>query len=348
MGDNPSVFSNRTQRQKARAEAIAEFLDTFAPGPDHDQLGEMMVTLTRLAADGCGRGELKILNRSFKELRYAFKVFADYRPFRKVSMFGSARTPPDHPQYQAAVTLAEKMREAGWMVITGAGDGIMRAGHHGATREASFGVAISLPLEQETNDIIAGDEKLVNFKYFFTRKLLFMKEADAVVLFPGGFGTQDEGFEALTLIQTGKAEPIPVVLCDEPGGTYWQHWRTWLKAELLGNGMINPEDLKLFLLTDDMEEAAQEILHYYRRYHSSRYVFDELVFRMNMALSTGDVARLNQDFPDIVAEGRIRQVQEALPEEEGEHAELPRLVFQFNRKSLGRLRCLINAINDAD
>ncbi len=348
MASQSPAYADRSERQKARAEAIAEFLNKFAPGANHDQLSEMMITLTRLAADGCGRGELKILNRTLKELRYAFKVFAPYSGFRKVSIFGSARTKPDHPQYQAAMRFAKAMHEAGWMVITGAGDGIMRAGHYGATRESSFGVAISLPMEQETNDIIAGDEKLVNFKYFFTRKLLFIKEADAVVLFPGGFGTQDEGFEALTLVQTGKAEPVPIVLCDEPGGSYWEHWRNWVKSELLGKKMVNPEDLGLFLLTDDVNEAAREVLHFYRRYHSSRYVFDDLVIRMNTPLSDPFVAQLNKEFADIVNEPPIRQVQQALPEEAGEYGALPRLVFKFNHSSLGRLRALINAINDAD
>lgn len=348
MNERSPVFANREERSKARAEAIGRFLDTFAPGSDHDQLAEMLVTITRLAADGCGRGELKILNRALKELRYAFKVFEPYAEIPKVTMFGSSRTPPDHAAYIQAVRFAEMIREAGWMVITGAGDGIMRAGHHGAKRDASFGVAISLPLEQTTNDIIEGDAKLVNFKYFFTRKLLFVKEADAIVLFPGGFGTQDEGFEALTLIQTGKAEPVPVVLCDEPGGTYWQRWRTWVESELLANNMINREDLGLFLLTDSVEEGVAEILHFYSRYHSSRFVLDRFVIRMKSALSDECVARLNEDFPDIVDNDQIRQVDQALPEEDGEHMELPRLVFRFNRRSPARLRFLINAINDAD
>jgi len=348
MADPIPVFANRAERSKARAESIRSFLEAFAPSPNEDQLGEMLVTITRLAADGCGRGELKILNRALKELRYAFKVFAPYRGFQKASIFGSARTPPDHPHYLEAVRFAELIREAGWMVITGAGDGIMRAGHHGATREASFGVAIALPFEQETNDIIEGDDKLISFNYFFTRKLLFVKEADAIVLFPGGFGTQDEGFEALTLIQTGKAEPIPVVLCDAPGGTYWQHWREWVEAELLGNKMINKEDMGLFFVTDDMKDAVREILHFYRRFHSTRYVHDRLVIRMKSPLPEGVIDRLNGEFPDIVAEDRIKQVYEALPEEDGELAGLPRLVFRFDRRSLGRLRFLINAVNDAE
>ena len=346
--DDRNAQMTRADRSRARAAAIEQYLQAFAASPHQDQLAEMMVTISRLAADGCGRGEIKILNRALKELRYAFKIFAPYSATRKVSIFGSARTKPEHPQYQQALKFAAKIREAGWMAITGAGDGIMRAGHDGASRESSFGVAISLPFEQSTNDIIEGDSKLVHFKYFFTRKLLFIKEAHAVVLFPGGFGTQDEGFEALTLIQTGKAEPLPIVLCDEPGGTYWQHWRTWVKAELLGTGMISPEDMGLFLLTDDMDKAVNEILHFYRRYHSSRFVLDRFVVRMNSPLLPEAVAKLNADFPDLVDQDEIRQIHQALPEEEGECESLPRLVFRVNRRSPGRLRYLINAINDAE
>jgi uncharacterized protein (TIGR00730 family) len=346
MTEVNTEFANRAERAKARATASREFLTRFAPGDNHDLLEEMMVTLTRLSADGCGRGELKILNSVLKELRYAFKIFAPYEETPKISIFGSSRTPPEHPQYQQAVKYARLMREEGWMVITGAGEGIMHAGHEGATRDASFGVAISLPFEQETNKTISGDDKLINFKYFFTRKLLFVKEAKAIALFPGGFGTQDEGFEALTLVQTSKSAPVPIILVDEPGGTYWQHWRTYVKAELLGNNMISEDDMSLFLLTDSAEEARDEVTRFYRRFHSSRYVRNLFVLRMLSSLPDSTVERLNDEFGDIIADGRIRQVDEALPEEGSEYAELPRLVFQFDRRSIGRLRQLINAVNE--
>ncbi len=345
---NQPIFADREERSKARAVACAQFLDTFAPGPNQDMLAEMMVTMTRLAADGTGRGEIKILNRALKELRYAFKIFAPYSDVPKVSIFGSARTPTDNPQYLQAAKFARLIREKAWMVITGAGDGIMRAGHDGATRESSFGVNIALPFEQSTNDIIAGDPKLVNFNYFFTRKLLFVKEADAICLFPGGYGTQDEGFEALTLVQTGKAQPVPIVLCDEPGGTYWQHWRTYVKAELLGNGMICAEDMGLFFLTDSAEEAVEEILRFYRRYHSSRFVRDEFVIRMKSPLSQSTIARLSRDFVDLADGSPFRQENGPLPAEDGELPELSRLVFRFNGRSSGRLRSLINDINSND
>jgi uncharacterized protein (TIGR00730 family) len=333
--------------QPERQQAIDEFLSRYADCPDQDLLSEMMVTICRLARDGTGRGELKLLSKAFKELRYAFKVFAPYHDIRKVSIFGSSRTPIDHPDYIQADAFARRMREVNWMVITGAGDGIMRAGHDGAGREASFGVAIRLPFEQRTNTIIADDPKLVNFKYFFTRKLLFIKEASAIALFPGGFGTQDEGFEALVLVQTGKAEMIPIVLVDAPGGTYWQHWRTYVSAELLRTGMISPEDMNLFRVTDDVEVAIREIVQFYRRYHSARYVNDLYAMRLESAMPDGAIEKLNDTFADIVVRGRIEQHAGPLSGESGEFPDKPRLVFQFNRRNFGRLRLLIDEVNRA-
>ncbi len=334
-------------RRDLRRDAIDAFLGEFAPTENADLLAEMLVTICRLAKDKCGRGDLKILNTALKELRYAFKIFEPYREIRKVSIFGSSRTAEDHPEYQQAVLLARRMREANWMVITGAGDGIMRAGHGGAGREASFGVAIRLPFEQATNDIIRDDQKLINFKYFFTRKLIFMKEASAVVLFPGGFGTQDEGFEALTLVQTGKAQPVPIVLVDAPGATYWQEWRSYVTAELLANGMIGPEDMDLLVTTDDVEQAVREITGFYRVYHSSRYVRDNLVLRLRQRLEPTTIDQLNDEFGGLLLKGRIRQVDQPLGEERDEHPDLPRLILRFNRQSFGKLRQLINRINAA-
>lgn len=332
-------------RDPEREKAISEFLDRWAPSEDKELLAEMLVTICRLARDKTNRGDVKIVNTAIKELRYAFKTFTPYQHVRKVSIFGSSRTPEGHPEYQAAVDFARRMREEKWMVITGAGDGIMRAGHGGAGREASFGVAIRLPLEQKTNSIIADDPKLVNFKYFFTRKLIFVKEASAIALFPGGFGTQDEGFEAITLIQTGKAPIMPIVAVEAPGGIYWQHWRTYVVAELLRTNMISPEDMNLVRVTDDVESAVREIVQFYKRYHSMRYVKDALVLRLNTPIPGEAVDRLSGEFADIMNSGRIEQTLHALPEEHGELPNLPRLVLQFNRKSHGRLRLLINAIN---
>jgi uncharacterized protein (TIGR00730 family) len=335
-----------TERRRRRAAAIDNLLHEFAPGKNHDLLHQMIVTVCRLAADEADRGDVKVLNSALKELRYAFKVFAPHVDTPKVSVFGSARTPEDHPQYQQAVRFGKLMAEQGWMVITGAGDGIMKAGHEGATTENSFGVAIWLPFEQDVNDVIRGDSKLVNFKYFFTRKLLFVKESRAIALFPGGFGTQDEGFEALTLIQTGKGVPRPIILIDEPGGTYWQHWRTYVKAELLGNRMIDEADMDLFHVTDSAEDAVDQIIRFYRRYHSSRFVDEQMVIRLHSPLSEEAVAELNDTFADILKVGRFVQVQAPLDEEDGIYPSKTRLVFPFDRRSVGRLRQLIDRLNE--
>lgn len=342
-----SSTEDQDHRRRQRSEAIARFVREFAPCENEDLLREMLVTICRLSADRVDRGDLKILNTALKELRYAFKVFAPYATVPKVSIFGSARTPEGHPQYLEAKKFAELIGREGWMVITGAGGGIMRAGHHGASRESSFGVSIALPFEQFTNDVIADDAKLVNFKYFFTRKLIFIKEAEAVVLFPGGFGTQDEGFEALTLVQTAKTTPVPIVLCDEPGGTYWQHWRTYVKAELLGNSMIDAADMNLFHVTDRAEDAVAEIVRFYRRYHSLRFVWDQLVIRMNSPIVPELIAELESQFADILTVPKIEQRFEPLPEEQGLFPDKPRLVMSFDRRSTGRLRVLINRINEA-
>jgi uncharacterized protein (TIGR00730 family) len=279
-------------------------------------------------------------------LRYAFRLFAPYARIRKVTIFGSARTQSDKPEYQQAVDFGRKIAKAGFMVITGAGPGIMQAGHEGAGPEMSFGANIRLPWEQSANPIILNDKKLVSFKYFFTRKLVFIKEADAIVLFPGGFGTHDEGFESLTLVQTGKSRPMPIVFLDAPRGTYWKTWKRYVEDHLLRRGLISPEDMGLFMVTDNIDDAVAEIKTFYRVYHSSRYVGDHFVIRLNALLAAPLVDELNRDFADILKEG-VFEVVGALPEEEGEPeiAHLPRLVFRFNRLSFGRLRAMIDRIN---
>ncbi|RIK67484.1 MAG: cytochrome D ubiquinol oxidase subunit II [Planctomycetota bacterium] len=331
----------------ARDAAIAEFVSQHAPGPDADLYASMIKTICRMSRDATDRAEVKLVDRALAELRYAFKTFAPYEHIPKVSIFGSARTKETDPEYIQAVKFAEKMRERNWMVITGAGDGIMKAGHGGAGVDASFGVAIRLPFEQKTNDIIADDKKLVNFKYFFTRKLMFTKEAKAVALFPGGFGTQDEGFEVLTLVQTGKAILVPIVLIDAPGGTYWQHWRTYVKAELLHAGMISPEDMNLIKVTDSVDEAVREVLTFYRRFHSYRYVKDTLVMRLNEPLPEHALLHVREHFTDILGTGTIQQCG-PLSEEGDDAPDKTRLVMNFNRRSHGRLRQLVNYINTVD
>jgi uncharacterized protein (TIGR00730 family) len=304
-------------------------------------------TADKLLKDGANRGDVKLLSTALKELRYAFKVFAAYRGRRKVTIFGSARLPADHPAYQQAVDFSRRVVEAGFMVITGAASGIMEAGHVGAGRQNSIGVNILLPFEQEANPVIAGDLKLMHLKYFFTRKLLFVKESDAVVLFPGGFGTLDEGFEVLTLIQTGKSHLFPIVMLDEPAGDYWVRWQQYVKDVLLGRGLISPADLSLYKITDSVDEALEEVRRFYRVYHSMRYVNGgDLVLRIQRPLSDPVLRQLRVDFADIVTAGTFEQI-EALPEEANDtHVlALPRLRFRFDRHNLGRLRMLVDAIN---
>lgn len=337
---------NEDQRADRDA-AIAAFVQCWAPGPDAELYANMLKTICRMSRDDINRGDVKLIDRALAELRYAFKIFTPWEQIPKVSIFGSSRTPEGHPEYIQATQFAERMGQANWMVITGAGDGIMKAGHGGAGREASFGVAIRLPFEQRTNTIIEGDKKLVNFKYFFTRKLMFMRMAKAVALFPGGFGTQDEGFEVMTLIQTGKAQLMPLVLLDAPGGTYWQHWRTYVKAELLRTGMISEEDMNLFKLTDDVDVAVNDILHFYRHYHSMRYVGDLLVLRMNKPLPDAALTHIRKEFAQILNSGTFEQTK-ALEEEGSDVPDKPRLIFAFDRRSHGRLRRMIDYINALD
>jgi uncharacterized protein (TIGR00730 family) len=325
-------------------ELVERALATFGRREGADYARQMLVTALRLLEDGTPPGDLKMLNSAMKELRHALRVFAPYDHVRKVAVFGSARTLPDAPEWRAARAFAERMVEAEWMVITGAGDGIMGAAQGGAGREASFGVNIRLPFEQRANVVIAGDEKLINFRYFFTRKVTFVKEAHAIALFPGGFGTHDEGFEALTLIQTGKSEILPVVFVDAPGGTYWKEWEAWLEANLARRGLISGEDRALFHVTDDVEDAVREITGFYRNYHSSRYVRELLVLRVRRAPDPEQLESLREEFSDIAAEGSI-EVREALAEEEGEVAHLPRIVLHFERRRVGRLRQLIDRLN---
>jgi len=308
---------------------------------------ELMHTAVKLLRDEADEGEMKLISRSLKELRYALKVFRPYYAVRKISVFGSARTKPDHPHYQTCVAFSKEMADAGWMVITGAGDGIMRAGHGGAGVEKSFGVAIRLPFETNANEYIVGDPKLVTFRYFFTRKLMFMWMSHAVALFPGGFGTQDEGFEALTLIQTGKAPMMPIVAVDAPGDQYWHRWKDYIETELLRAKLISSEDMNLFLVTDDPRKAVQEVLDFYRNFHSQRFVVDTMVLRMHRPLEDKQLDALNEEFAPLVKEGRIEQGG-PLDGERGEHPELPRLHFVSTKRDYGKLRLLINRINTMD
>jgi hypothetical protein len=309
-----------------------------------DFVRQILASGVRLVSDRTARADLALLNSALKELRHSFRTFAPFAHMRKVSVFGSARTRPEHPTWTQAFRFARRIVDEGWMVITGAGSGIMGAAQGGAGREASFGVNIRLPFEQEANPTIAGDRKLINFRYFFTRKVVFVKESHAIALFPGGFGTHDEGFEALTLIQTGKSEIVPVVFVDAPGGSYWREWEDFLRSHLLANGLVSEDDFHLFRITDDVEEAVSEIQGFYANYHSSRYVDDLLVLRVQRAPDEAQLAALNEEFTDVVTRGRIA-VTDPLEREEGEAADLPRVTLAFDRRSMGRLRQLIDRLN---
>jgi uncharacterized protein (TIGR00730 family) len=325
---------------------IVDLIAQIGDVEDSDLVFELMVSAVRLARDRAQRGDLKIANSALKEMRYAFAVFEPYRAARKAAIFGSARTTRDDPLYAQTVALARALAQADWMVITGAGPGIMEAGIEGAGAANSFGVSIRLPFEGTTTQFLADDPKLVNFRYFFTRKVTFVKEAHAFVLLPGGFGTLDEGFELLTLVQTGKAPPAPIVLLDVPGGTFWLSWMQFVERELRARGYISPVDVNLVKITDDVAEALAEVTGFYRNYHSLRFVEGDLVLRMRHAPDDALLTELNAEYGDILSSGRI-EVTAASPAElaDNDVPGLARLKMRFDRHSYSRLRALIDQLN---
>jgi uncharacterized protein (TIGR00730 family) len=327
---------------------VVEWLKSQSGRGSEQLIGEMLRTVLKLGQEDASRGDLKILNRTLKELRHAFKIFAPYIALRKVSIFGSTRVAESDPYYLAAKELGHRLADEGFMVITGAGPGVMQAGHEGAGREKSFGVNIRLPSVQKANRFIRGDSKLMNFHFFFTRKLLFVKEADAVVIFPGGFGTHDELAEALTLAQTGKSQLVPIILMDLPGSNYWKVWQDFLAADMLGRGYISKSDLSLFKIVNDIDEVVEEITTFYRNYHSYRFVKQDLVIRLNHPPAPGLIDQLNREFADIV-KGEVKETK-PLPEESDDPGtlHLPRLLFHFNREDFARLRQMIDVINRAE
>jgi hypothetical protein len=310
-------------------------------------LRSMLAIVWELGREGVGVGDLKIADAALGEMAEAFRVFRPYRTVRKATMFGSARTEPDDPVYVLARDLAYELAEAGWMIVTGAGPGIMAAGTEGAGRDRAFGVNIRLPHEQGANPFIAQDPKLIHMRYFFTRKLMLIKESHAYVVLPGGFGTQDECFELLTLLQTGKAEPAPVVLVETPGGTYWRGWERFVVEEAARSGWVSPEDDALYRIVNTVADATAEIEGFYRNYHSSRWVGDMLVLRLRTAPSNAELAELNRRFSDIVRSGTIRPSSPFPPERsDRDHLELPRLALRFDKYHFARLRLLIDALNE--
>lgn len=316
------------------------------PNMKHGELIQLaLAAILRMSEDEIDRLDWKILNASLQDMERAFRAFYPYRHVRKISIFGSARIAPGTVEYEMAVEFARRITELGFMVITGAGPGIMQAGNEGAGREKSFGLNIQLPFEQGANSFIEGDRKLVPFKYFFTRKLFFLKESDALALFPGGFGTLDEAFECLTLSQTGKSAPMPLVLIDHPGGNYWHDWLEHVEKQLLKRRLISPDDYSLFTITDQLDEACDAILRFYRVFHSCRYIGSRLVIRLNTDISEEAVEELNQNFSDILLKGRIEK-SHALPQEAQDMAiGKARLLLHFNQRDLGRLYQMIAAIN---
>jgi len=325
---------------------IDELIRYKGGGFNQESVADIVENALKLLTDVEDSGDVRVIQTALRELRYAFKLFAPYADARKVTIFGSARTQPTRLEYQQGVEFGRKIAAAGFMVITGAGSGIMQAGHEGAGPEKSFGANIRLPWEQTANPVIREDKKLVTFKYFFTRKLIFIRHSDAIALFPGGFGTMDEGYEALTLMQTGKSQLMPLILIDRPGGTYWKTWDKHVREHLVRDQLVSPDDLNLYQITDDPDQAVKMITRFYRNFHSSRFVKDLFVIRLKNAPSPSALTAMNEDFADIIIGPPIKSI-EPTPEELGDddHTELPRIAFGFNRREYGRLRLLIDVLN---
>ena len=311
-----------------------------------DLIEEMLTTVVKLGLENDERGDLKLINMALKELRYASKIFIPYRDQRKVVIFGSARTRKDSDEYKMTVKLSELIVKNGFKVITGGGPGIMEAGNKGAGRKESFSLNIKLPFEQQYNPYSAGDEKAVSFKYFFNRKLFFLKESDATVIFPGGFGTLDECFESLTLIQTGKTKPRPIILIDSPDSEYWESLIGFVTEKLSEGGFISNNDLSLLIRVNSIEQAVDEIVQFYRVYHSIRYVGDKTIIRLKKPLSSEDINSLNEKYSCILRSGEI-EPSDALPAEQKDEAflDLPRLVMDFNRHDFGIFHEMLRFLN---
>jgi len=325
---------------------IQELIEIKGGGYNEDTVADIIENALKLLTDVKDTGDVRVIQTAVRELRYAYRLFAPYAKKRKVTILGSARTSANKQEYQQAVEFGEKIVKAGFMVITGAGPGIMQAGHEGAGPENSFGVNIRLPWEQTANPVIREDKKLVTFKYFFTRKLIFIRHSDAIALFPGGFGTMDEGYEALTLMQTGKSQLMPLVLVDKPGGTYWKTWDKHVREHLLRDQLISPDDLNLYHITDSADEAVKIVTRFYRNFHSSRFVKDLFIIRLKHAPTDTAIEAMNEDFADIITGPPIHRIEATTEErEDTDFVQIPRIAFGFNRRDYGRLRQLIDGLN---
>ena len=306
-------------------------------------LREILTTSAKLGKESTDRGDLKLVNNTLKELRYSFKVFSPYRAIKKVIIFGSARSKNNSAEYKMAEELSRKLTKKGYMIVTGGGPGVMEAGNKGAGFGKDFALNIRLPFEQKPNPYIDEKEKLINFKYFFTRKLIFVKETDATALFPGGFGTLDEGFEMITLVQTGKSRPRPIILMEPQGSSYWSSWMHFVKSQLVKKG-----DLSLFQIVKTTDQAVSYIEDFYRVYHSIRYVSGLAVLRLNRQISKKTLKFINKEFKDILTTGEIMVSPPTTKEiQEKEFLNLPRLVMNFNLRDYGRLYEMIQVINKA-
>jgi uncharacterized protein (TIGR00730 family) len=336
-------------RNEELDEAVEHIMALCGQASRDDYLiSDMLTTALKMKLENCDTLELKMTSSALKEMRYSFKVFDEYREFKKISIFGSARTDEKTNEYALARDFARRMAELGFMIITGAGGGIMQAANEGAGADMSFGLNIRLPFEQRANKFIDNDKKLIAYKYFFTRKLMFIKEADALALFPGGFGTLNESMEVLALIQTGKCHPMPIVMLDVPGGTFWENYCEYLKESVMPHSYISPHDLGFMHLSHDIEDASAHILNFYKNFHSLRVVGRQMVIRLKMHPPENFIDRITREFSAIVTEGGF-SLRDYLKEEEEDHHlhQLPRLVFLFDGKSFGRLRALIDEINMA-
>ena len=329
-------------------EIIEKLMETAEDIRRPEYVREMILASLKAGQEADESADLKLMNSTLKEMRFTSKVFGPYRNVRKVTVFGSARTRPGDPLYEMAKLFGKRLAETGYMVITGGGGGIMQAVNEGAGPEHSFGVNIRLPFEEKPNPVSEGNPRFITYKYFFNRKVAFLKEADAVALFPGGFGTLDEAMETLTLVQTGKRNPMPLVLVDDPDRPYWPHLIKFLEDELLARRYLCPSDFSLFERVCSVEAAVEKVQHFYRRYHSLRYVRGQLVIRLTSPLSPEDIRKLTDQFRDIILPGGRIEAAGALEAEmdDADEIHLPRLVIDFNRRDFGRLRGLIDSIND--
>ncbi|MBE2203827.1 MAG: TIGR00730 family Rossman fold protein [Chthoniobacterales bacterium] len=336
-------------KERTKDPRIAELVGEIAQGRAADLVADLVETSLQLGRDNASIAELKLMSRALREMRYAAHVFSKYHGVRKVAVFGSARTKPKEEEFQLAKTFAQKIVARDFMVITGGGEGIMGAAQEGAGAEKSFGLNIRLPFEQHANETIHGDPKLINFNYFFTRKLNFAKETHAFVLLPGGFGTHDEGCEVLTLMQTGKMPIVPIVMLDRQNGHYWETWRRFVVNDLLAHGLISQTDFHLFHITHDPDDAVNTITSFYKNFHSYRWVREKMVIRIQNKLTAAALEDLNRRFDSLLVADRIVQTT-ALPEERDDPslAKLPRIVLTPDKHDFGSIRLLLNALNTAE